>query len=214
MPAKNTIRSFKEDGIYHIYNRGLAKRDIFSSSDDYQTFLYYLSTYLLNPEKTLQKYPNTPKRTHSKSLYQEIELISYCLMPNHFHLLLKTKNETAVSKLLKQLTNAYTLYFNKRYDHTGPLFQGVYRCVEVEESQIMQILRHIHLNPVTAFLVEKPKDYKWSSHNEYLKEKFDLCKAEGILNNFTSVAEWEKFILDQRDYSQSLTQIQHLTLER
>jgi putative transposase len=213
MPAKNTIREFQEDGIYHVYNRGISKKEIFLDSEDYNIFLYYLSAYLLSPEKLLGKYPKTPARVYLKSLYQELELLSYCLMPNHFHLLIKTKAKNGISKLMQQLTNAYTHYFNNKYHNSGSIFQGRYKAVTiVTDEQLVQVARYIHLNPTTAFLVNHPKEYEWSSYTEYLKTPL-ICHLE-ILNAFSPTPkEFESFHTDQIDYSRNLKLIQKLTLE-
>ncbi len=212
MPVKNTVREFEENGIYHVYNRGLNKSEIFRDSDDYRTFLYYLASYLLPLNKALTKYPDLPARLYSKNLSSDVELLVFCLMPNHFHLLLKTKTKSGISQLVKQLTNAYLTYFNKKYGREGPIMQGVYKCVAVKD-QLINLSRYIHLNPTTAFLVNNPKDYKWSSYNEYLQNQSEICNLDIIMSQFLSWDSWKKFMADQKDYSKSLILIQQLTLE-
>ncbi len=213
MPARNVVRNFVKDEIYHVYNRGLGKMEVFLNSEDYNLFLYYLSAYLLPEEKTLQKYPKTPSRIYKKSLHNELELLGYCLMPNHFHLLFKISANSAIPKLMKQLNNAYTSYFNKKYQHAGPLFQGKYKAVKIPQEQIKDLIRFIHLNPTTNFLVNNPKDYRWSSHTEYIKQEAMICNLGLIGDYFSSIKEFESFVLDQRGYSDSLVSIKDLTLE-
>lgn len=214
MPYKYSIRNFKENGLYHIYNKGVGKQEIFLNSEDYATFIYYLSVYLLPPGKTLQKYPDTPLRIYSKSLSEELELLGYCLMPNHFHLILKPKFKQSISKLMKQLSNGYTFYFNRKYGSFGQIFQGVYKGLSIKtKEELIHLLKFIHLNPSKAFLVENPKDYQWSSHGEYLKRLPNLCNIELILSNFPTLKDWEQFVLDQKDYSKLLTKIQGLTFD-
>ncbi len=214
MPAKNTTREFEKDGIYHVYNLGVAKKNIFLNSDDYNIFLYYLNTYLLPLDKALARYPDLPLRLQIRNLNKEVEILAYCLMPNHFHLLLKTKTRDGITKLLRQLTSAYTGYFNRKYDNEGPIMQGKYKSVRVtKDEQLIHVARYIHLNPTTAFLVDKPSDYKWSSHNEYLKEEQNLCSKNLVMGFFSSIEAYEKFVLDQKAYSQELARIKHLSLE-
>lgn len=217
MPSKHVIRNFSENSYYHVFNRGVEKRKIFLDEQDYNMFLYYLSIYLLPLEQVLLLYPDFPLRLYGKNLNKEIMLISYCLMPNHFHLLLKQNSLDGVSKLLKQVTNAYTFYFNNKYKRVGGLMQGRFKAVSIETDELLlHIIRYIHLNPVVAGLVKNPKDYKWSSHNHYLgngeitKSFVDTCRT---LSYFTSVKKFESFILDHADYARELDKMKHIVLE-
>src|SRR3990172_1306461 len=151
MPSKYVLRNFSENSYYHVFNRGVEKREIFVDSDDYHLFQRYLFTYLRSVEEVLERDPDVPMRLIDRNLSEEVELLAYCLMPNHFHLLLKQKNKDGVSKLLKQLTNAYTLYFNQKYDRVGSLMQGRYRAAPVKEDNLfIHLVRYIHLNPVVS----------------------------------------------------------------
>src|SRR3989344_7619419 len=147
MPSKYRIRNFEENGYYHLFNRGVEKKKIFLDNQDYKIFLYYSFVYLKPLNDVLSTYPQLPIRLHSKNLSGEIDLISYCLMPNHFHLLLKQYTKTGFSKLAKQTTNAYTEYFNKKYKRTGSLMQGTFKSVKVNtDEQLVHLSRYIHLN--------------------------------------------------------------------
>ena len=213
MPAKYTIRNFQEGGIYHIYNKGVAKQTVFLNNEDFSIFLYYLSSYLLPSEKVLQRYPDTPLRIYSKNLADELELLSYCLMPNHFNLILKSKFKDSIPKLMKQLSNAYTFYFNSKYQSRGQVFEGVYKCIEINSEQLIHLVRFIHLNPLNAFLVDNPKNYQWSSHSEYLQRLPNLCNIEFVLSSFPSLKQWEQFILDQKDYTKTVDKIKDLIFD-
>ncbi len=89
MPSKNVVRNFAPDNYYHVLNRGVEKRTLFLDKQDHLIFLYYLRVYLLPLEKLLLLYPKLPLRFYSKNLSEEVKIIAYCLMPNHFHLLLE-----------------------------------------------------------------------------------------------------------------------------
>ena len=123
MPAKNAIKTYVEGGHYHIYNRGVDKRVIFEDEQDYKVYLHLLKV-LLSPPDNISQHPLTeitgfnPVRLRllNETLYKEIDLLAYCLMPNHFHLLLKQHTKNAISKLLSRLTIAYVMYFNKKYE--------------------------------------------------------------------------------------------------
>jgi putative transposase len=215
MPSRYVIRNFVNDYYYHIFNRGVEKRDIFLDDQDRLILLYYLFIYLAPPDQVSLKYPQLPLRLQGKNLSQEINLVAYCLMPNHFHLLLQQKTSGAISKLLKQLTNAYTLYFNQKYQRVGGLVQGRFRAVMVASDELLlHVLRYIHLNPIVSGVVKNLKEYPWSSHLDYLGKPGRLnCLKLTTLSNFPSVGEYEEFILDHVGYAQEVERIKHLTLE-
>lgn len=217
MPAKHVVRNFAENSYYHIFNRGVEKRKIFLDEQDHNMFLYYLLIYLLPLDKVLDSYPKLPIRLHGKNLSQEVELLSYCLMPNHFHLLLKQKNKNSVSKLLKQITNGYTLYFNTKYERVGGLFQGAFKAVSINTDEfLLHVARYVHLNPVVAGIVQDPKDYKWSSHRSYLGNG-EITKSfvdtSLILSHFPSVEKFESFTLDHIGYAKEFDKMKHLSLD-
>ena len=130
VPAKNSIKLYLADSYYHIYNRGVEKRKIFQDDEDYKVFLSYLKIYLEPPkkqEKTEFKINNAVFRGVKRPLNNfnsQIELIAYCLMPNHFHLLVYQKTEKAMEFFMRSLGTKYSQYFNKKYDRVGYLFQG------------------------------------------------------------------------------------------
>lgn len=137
MPSKYVVRNFAEDSYYHIYNRGGQNWDIFLDEKDYRFFETYLFIYLAPLKKVLEKHPDLPLRLHNKNLSEEVKLMAYCLMPNHFHLLLKQKTKNGISKLLKQITNAYTLYFNQKNTRVGGLMQGRFKAVQVKDGDLL-----------------------------------------------------------------------------
>ena len=175
MPSKNTIRIYLAGGYYHIYNRGVEKREIFLDETDYEIFLYYLKSYLLSPDSPEHK--RLPFSLHyeysSCDLYKRINLLAYCLMPNHFHLMVKQLDEKAIIEFMKRLSNAYTEYFNKKYDRVGPLFQGRYKAVLIDcEEYFLHLSRYIHRNPLE--IVDKIDDlinYSYSSYPDYCGKK-------------------------------------------
>ncbi len=145
-----------------------------------------------------------------------IELIAFCLMPNHFHLLIKQNSEDGVFRFLRLMMNSYVKYFNTKYKRVGPLFQGMFKVVHVEtDEQLLHLSRYIHLNPLVSFLV-KDKDfisYPWSSLQEYIKNQAKISNPKPILENFSKNQDYLKFVLDQADYGKELEKIKHLTLD-
>ena len=216
MPSKYVVRNFAEDSYYHVYNRGVEKRDIFLDEKDYRFFETYLFIYLNPLKKVMEKHPDLPLRLHSQNVSEEVKLMAYCLMPNHFHLLLKQKTKNGISKLLKQIINAYTLYFNQKNNRVGGLMQGRFKAVPItDDNLLIHITRYIHLNPIASNMTRDLTAYKWSSYPDYLGKEVELpCTKDEILSYFSNKEGFEKFHTDQIDYAKKLDRIKHLTIER
>ena len=215
MPSKYVVRNFAEDSCYHVFNRGVEKRNIFLDEEDYTTLQSHLFKYLQPIEKVAEKYPDTPVRLYGKNLSEEVELVAYCLMPNHFHLLLKQNTKDGVSKLLKRVTNAYTLYFNQKNDRIGGLMQGRFRAAGIDnESLFIHLVRYIHLNPVVSGLTQDLTSYRWSSYGDYLGQPAELPSSKSkVLSYFPSVGAFKGFHEDQIDYAKDLEKIKHLAID-
>lgn len=142
MPSRNTVKEFAADQYYHLYNRGVEKRDIFLDDQDYVVFLGLLKKFL-SGERT----KNT-QRHKFINLAGQVELIAYCLMPNHIHLLLYQYTEDGITKLMRRVMTGYVMYFNKKYNRVGGLFQGRYKASHINaDAYLHHISRYIHLNP-------------------------------------------------------------------
>jgi putative transposase len=207
MPSKYVVRNLRENSYYHVYNIGVANSVIFLENQDYETFLYYLFIYT-SPRETVEvRYPDLPKRFAAKNLSEEILVVAYCLMPNHFHLLLKQKTSLAMPKMMKQVINGYTTYFNVKYKRAGSLLRGRYKSILVEsEYLLVQMTRFVHLNPAISGLCRNPGDYAWSSYKNPLH-------TNEVINRFGTVAEWDTFHLDNNSYHLNLPKIRHLTID-
>lgn len=146
MPSRNALKQFIPESSYHCYNRGVEKRRIFMDRQDYGVFLNRLKQMLSDPDEIKGEYSN---RELVKSFYGRIELYAYCLMPNHYHLLLYQYDDTAISEFMRTLGTSYTMYFNKRHERVGHLFQGRYKARPIQtDADAMHISRYIHLNPI------------------------------------------------------------------
>ena len=202
MPAKNVIKQYLEGGFYHIYNRGVEKRIVFTDKLDYKIFLSYLKAYLSPP------YPGQVRPVRVSDIHEQIQLICYCLMPNHFHLLVKQKNRFGIVTFMRRLTNAYTRYFNERYKRVGPLFQGSYKAVLIqEEPYLLHLTRYIHLNPLDLQTQNRSHllAYPYSTYGDYLgKRKTSWVHPEEILfffktaqkTSFKDVLSYQSFVED------------------
>lgn len=214
MPSRFLVRDFRPGGTYHIFNRGVDQRRIFVDEEDYNLFIYYLYIYLTPLDKVLRRYHDLPVRLFKKNVAKDLDMLAYCLMPNHVHFLIKQKKDTMIPQLMKQLTNAYTEYFNKKYKRSGSLFEGPYKAVPVTSNELLAHLsRYIHLNPVVANLSRTPS-YQWSSYPAYTDDVApSFCNPKPILSLFASVYAYKKFVLDQKDYAKKLHEIKRLTIE-
>lgn len=133
----------RKNVVYHIYNRGVSKRKIFKNDADYRFFMYKLPQY--------------------KKKY-EIELVSFCLMPNHFHLLVRNSYKGEyIAHFMKSLQLSYACYFNREYKHSGHVFQGSYKNKVIDTPAYLgRIIEYIAMNPVRKGLVAKPEDWPYS----------------------------------------------------
>lgn len=209
MPHRNTVRHFTEGGVYHVYNRGVEKRNIFLDEQDYAVFLHLLK-YYLSPVQKIETHPLLEFQNFKivrprplANIEKDIELFAYCLMPNHFHLLIKQVTKDGVTKLLRRIATTYSMYFNKRYKRVGYLFQGRYKTAMVEtDYYLIHLSRYIHLNPyelTRSNLVNYPYSsyahYLGIKHSAWLKTNlilsfFDRSRLLPFLNKYPSYGEF------------------------
>ncbi len=209
---------------YHIYNRGVEKRTIFSDERSRQRLLDTLSYY--TPEKPqfrLSQFLNLslPIRMNvMKTMRQQPRLttiISYVFMPNHFHLLLRQEADGGLTAFMRRMTDSYTKYFNTRYGRVGPLFQGSFKAVRIESNeQLLHLTRYIHLNPLTGNVVKSIEElfvYPWSSLPEYMAAKPSLSNPTPVLATFRSKQSYRSFLNDQVEYQKQRNYLKHLLFE-
>ena len=200
MPSRNIIKEYKENTYYHIYNRGVDKRTIFLDKNDYKKFLGYLKFYLSPIDLQGQTLKVAPSRA-LKNYTDYIQLLTYCLMPNHFHLLIHQTIALAIAGFMQSLCTKYSIYFNKKSNRSGPLFQGRYRAVEVtSEEQLIYLTKYIHRNPIDILPSRTDLEgYKYSSYGNYLKRfSQDWIKTDGILEYFKN-SSYKEFVEETED---------------
>lgn len=160
MPGRNVIKEYVAESYYHIYNRGVNKNNIFHDRQDRIVFLGLIKRYLGDESE------KKPNRELYPSYKDEIELLAYCLMNNHFHFFVYQESPTAITDFMKSLSVAYSMYFNRRYKRVGAVFQQRYRAVRItNDPQLLHLSRYIHMNPQNYAL------YDWSSLPYYLNAK-------------------------------------------
>lgn len=215
----------EKDEIYHVMNKSIAGYRIFNSHADYERALHTLEyfsiadrlpkfSYFLQRSKDVGKtfssyfgqcFPK-PKRL--------VQIIAYCFMPTHFHLLVIPRTKNGVAHMMSNVLNSYARYFNVKHERQGPLWVGRFRNVHVEsDEQLLHLTRYIHLNPVTAHLVDKPEQWTFSSYLEYVapsRVKRPLCEYSDLLD--VRPRSYRSFVEEQIDYQRELAKIKHLTL--
>ncbi len=186
MPSRNTVREFTAEQYYHIFNRGVENRIIFVDDQDYIVFIGLLKKYLSGQNH------NKNNRHKFLPLTGELELLAYCLMPTHFHLLVFQKTEDAIVKLMRRVAIGYVMYFNDRYKRVGGLFQARYKAALIdEEAYLHHISRYIHLNP------KEYKQWPYSSLQYYQKrQSAKWLNTQRILDLFNSRREYLDFVAD------------------
>lgn len=213
MPSR--IFPFVNEQFYHIYNRGTEKRHIFENRRDQNRFIQTMYYYQLEGPKP--RFSNSFKNPLFKPDFNKkvINIICYCLMPNHFHFLLKQLKEGGITEFISKLSNSYTKYFNTKHKRVGPLFQGEFKAVLVDsEEQLLHLSRYIHLNPLVSYVVKDLNLYEWSSYEEYIGTKSNgLCVKEDVLSHFKSPESYKQFVLNHADYGIKLELIKHQVLD-
>lgn len=230
MPAKNESKIYVENSYYHIYNRGVEKRKIFQDKQDYDIFLSYLEEYLLpKNEKEFSEKLGDPKLSYKErdkinkvirlnNFAGEITLLAYCLMPNHFHILIKQKSRDAIDKFMNSIGTRYTMYFNRKYQRVGPLYQSTYKAVLVEtDAQLLHLTRYIHQNPIKIkyhlSLQGDPLEIP-SSYDDYLqKRSTDWLDPSKILAYFSNKNPKLSYIGFMNNAEQSEESIVNLTID-
>lgn len=181
---------------------------------DLNRFIKTMLYYELEGPKPRFSFFN-PSKTIMNGNKKIIDIICYCLMPNHFHFLLKQIRDGGITEFASKLSNSYTKYFNTKQKRVGPLLQGEFKAVHIETNdQLIHLSRYIHLNPLVSYMVKDLERYLWSSYLEYIGlTNSSICSKEIILNQFKSPQEYKQFVLDQEDYAKQLEAIKHQLID-
>jgi len=201
--------SFANEEFYHIYNRGVDKREIFLDDFDYVRFLKSMREFnVIKPigslyEKNFRDREaapgvrppiggRTPKSHSSSNL---VQIIAYCLNPNHYHIILKQNRDGGISEFMKRVGGGYTGYFNKKYKRSGSLFQGRFKAIHIDSNEyLLYLSAYVNKNNFIHQYQNKD-DWKYSSWLDYVgKRNGNLCKKELILNQFKNKKEYQEFV--------------------
>ncbi len=209
---------------YHVFNRGIDRMPTFTTKREHIRAIETIKLYrLFNPPLRLSKFLRLDDKKRNEILQilktreKLAEIISYCLMPNHFHFLLRQTRKGGIAKFLSNFQNSYTRYFNTRHERDGSLFLNQFKAVRIETNeQLIHVSRYIHLNPHTGFVVKdlnELQEYPWSSFPEYLNEQSQFSEISLVLSLSGNKNMYKKFVFDQADYQRRLKEITHLALE-
>ena len=224
MPYRKVVLSPEQ--IYHVFNRGVAALPVYLTFNNYLRFVDLVDYYRLsNTPFSFSQLFNLQRETREDLLFKlrkenaiHVEILAFCLMPNHFHFLLKQVTDNGISNFMRNLQNSYVKYFNIKNKRVGPLFQSVFKAVRIEnDEQLLHVSRYIHLNPSTSYVIKpgKLENYPWSSLATYLKKNsaHNFVNSKIVLDFFKNRDDYKKFILDQAEYQRELEKIKHLTIE-
>ncbi|HEY9582992.1 MAG TPA: transposase [Candidatus Paceibacterota bacterium] len=189
---------FANGEFYHVYNRGVDKREIFT--DNFDSIRFLQSMIIFNDQNPIGSIYEQNFDTYAlkKSGKKLVEIICYCLNPNHFHFLLEQKTNGGISEFMKRLSGGYTWSFNNKYKRGGALFQGRFKSNHVDSSDyLLHLSAYVNLNDQVHQLGGSTAKLVRSSWDEYLnKGKDAICKKKIIMDQFDSVKDYEKFALD------------------
>jgi putative transposase len=202
--------------VYHVYNKSIAGYEIFNTHKDYLRIIELIRYYQIKGRHV--KFSEFKERN---AVYPEeiisgkdklVDIICYEPMPTHIHLVLRQLRDKGISKFINDILNSYTRYFNLKHNRKGPLWEGRFKKVLVEtDEQLLHLTRYIHLNPVTAGLVERPEDWPYSSYREYISGQQSICNYQELLE--IKPNEYKKFVDDRISYQKELAKIKHMVFD-
>jgi putative transposase len=199
MPSRNVLKIDAAQQYYHVYARGNSRGKVFPEVADYEMFISLFRRYL-SPEEA-----HDPYGAPYPNFYNKVELIAYCLMPNHFHLFLYQHQQGAMSAFMRSLLTSYSRYFNKKYHRSGPLFESRYKASLIsDEAYFQHITRYIHLNP------RQWRGYEWSSLKYFLQPTTETwIRPKRVIAMFNSSDEYFQFVADYTSNKQMLDILKH-----
>jgi putative transposase len=211
---------------YHIYNRGVDKRTVFEDESDF--FRFYISLILLNSEKDgLMDDWRDFRKWHPRAQLSEfmkkcpkgdsvVELVAYCLNPNHYHLLLRQKKENGIKKYMHKVSTSYTNYFNAKQDRSGSLFQGRFKSSHIKSTgKLLYMSVYVSCNS-EVHGISPAKNYPWCSFSEYTStiSKSKLCGGKKVISdNFRNQEDFKDFAKENIKHMKERKEDERLLLE-
>jgi len=211
--------------VYHVFSRSIANFVIFNDPLEYERMLYAVKFYQMNKPLTsfsiFARSPYVQKvgllnaiESISKNSENIVQIVAFCLMPTHIHFIIKQLQDNGISIFMGNILNSYSRYFNTLHGRKGPLWESKFQNVRVKnDEQLLHLTRYIHLNPVTAFIVDKPEDWKFSSYLEYVggESGLRICQFKDIIEIETEI--YRDFVKERTNYQRELAKIKKLIIE-
>lgn len=199
MPSRNILKNNVAESFYHVYFRGGNRSRIFRDEADYRKFLQLFERYLALAESRNSiglSFPN---------FHNKVELLAFCLMPNHVHMLVYQVQQHAMTEFMRSLLTSYSMYFNKKYKRSGPLYESRYKASMISDDAYLEhITRYIHLNP------RQWREYEYSSLPYYLQQVSDeWIEPSRISGMFHSTAEYLQFVSDYEENKEMMDILKH-----
>jgi putative transposase len=189
--------TFENGGIYHIFNRGVDKRNIFVDRNDINRFFKSMKEFnVVDPIESI--YVNTFRKNKNDILKQKrlVDFICYCLNLNHFHFILEQLVDNGISKFMQRI-GGYSTYFNLKHGRSGALFQGKFKAIYLSDDKLLNTSVYVNLNDRVHQLSGKAAKLSKSSWNEYKgKDNSNFCKKDSVLDQFDSIEEYKTFAMD------------------
>jgi putative transposase len=200
MASRNTLKVDVEESYYHVYARGVNKELLFRDAADFERFIFLLRAFLSS--EVLKNSAGIPY----EKLTDKVELLSYCLMPNHFHLLVYQIEKRGMERLMRGVMTGYSMYFNAKYHRRGPVFESRYKAALIaEDTYLLHISRYIHLNP------KEWRNYLYSSLCFFRDaNEPEWLKSERVLELFPSRKAYMEFVADYEAVKEQLDTIKSL----
>lgn len=196
---------FANDQYYHVFNRGVDKRKVFTDSKEYERFI--LSLILMNDNKDgmmikwrnyKESHPNSSLDEFIKLSFSErkklVEIIAYCCNPNHYHFVLKQVLEKGIEKFMHRVSTGYTKYFNDKHHRSGSLFQGTFKATHINrDGMLLYLTAYVNCNS-EIHGIARAENYRWCSFPDYLKRgKSDIVNKNIVLEEFNDVYSFKEF---------------------
>ncbi len=205
--------------VHHVINKSIAEFVIFNGANEYMRMLSAIRYYQIEKQQMSLSRIIMARKSKKTSVNTQlivsdknrnlVDIIAYCIMPTHLHLILNGLKDMGISIFMNNVLNSYTRYFNIKHHRKGPLWEGPSKKVEIKsDDQFLHITRYVHLNPVTAYLVDKPEDWPYSSYGEYISEineKNRTCNYKALLDVEPNL--YKEFVEKEIAYSRELAEI-------
>jgi putative transposase len=184
MPARNVLKPHIANSWYHLYNRGNNKQPIFFEENDYHYFMFLLKKYL-SPEMYTDPITGL---TNQQNISNVVSLTCFCLMPNHFHLLVRQSESNGITQLTQRVLTSFVLFINNKYKKTGSLFEGKLKGILIDsDTYLLHLSRYIHRNPISLIPNKQLYTYSYSSYPYYVGHRHATwLDTQSLLDQFYS----------------------------